>query len=226
MTLDGAEARDVRARILQEATRLFAEAGYDGTSVQAIADAVGIRKPSLLYWFPSKDALRRAVLDDMLSHWKQELPRVLAASTRGKDRFASGIHAVLDFFRADPARARLVVREMLDRPDEVRELLLQHFRPWTRMITDYIRMGQASGSVRSEVDAEAWVVQVVTMAIGTLAVGGVTSSLVARPDTEEPPTLAEQTDEVVRIARGSLFNVRYAAAPAEILLAADEDCDG
>lgn len=207
MSVESSESRDVRARILEEATRLFAEVGYDGTSVQAIADAVGIRKPSLLYWFSSKEALRNAVLEEMLSHWKQELPRVLTASTTGKDRFAGGVNAVLGFFLDRPARARLVVREMLDRPDEVRAMLIEHFRPWTRMITDYIRMGQDAGSVRDDVDPEAWVVQVVSMAIGTIAVGDVTAALVARPD-QGPPDLGEQVDEVVRVARHSLFNVR------------------
>lgn len=199
--------RDVRARILVEATRLFAEVGFDGTSVQAIADAVGIRKPSLLYWFPTKDALRNAVLEEMLSHWKRDLPRVLAAATSGKDRFAGGVHAVIGFFVAEPSRARLVVREMLDRPEEVRAMLVEHFQPWTRMITDYIRLGQTAGSVRSEVDPEAWVAQVVSMAIGTIAVGEVTGSLVAKPEGDRPG-LDDQLHEVVRIARRSLFNVR------------------
>lgn len=207
MSGDSTDSRAVRGRILDEATRLFAELGYDGTSVQAIADAVGIRKPSLLYWFPTKEALRNAVLEEMLIHWKEELPRVLTAATTGKDRFASGVNAVLGFFKSRPARARLVVREMLDRPDEVRALLEEHFRPWTRMITDYIRMGQGAGSVQGDVDPEAWVVQVVTMAIGTMAVGDVTGALVARPE-DGPPERSQQLDEVVRIARRSLFNVR------------------
>ena len=39
---------DVRAKILTAATRLFAQKGVDGTSLQEISDAVGVRTPSLL----------------------------------------------------------------------------------------------------------------------------------------------------------------------------------
>ncbi len=200
--------KTVRQRILEHATRLFARQGFNGTSVQAVAEAVGIRKPSLLYHFKSKDALRQGVLDQLLIHWKEEIPKVLAAASTGKDRFANGMGAIISFFVADHNRARIVVREMLDSPDAVRELLGEHFQPWTSMIADYIRTGQEAGSIREDVDPESWIVQVVTMSIGTIAVGDVTAALVRRDGDGERPTVSEQISELVRIARRSLFKTR------------------
>ncbi len=143
---------DVRTRILREATRQFAAKGYEGTSIQQIAQSVGITRPTLVYHFGSKDALRREVLEQLLAHWKDDLPRVLQAATTGSDRFRNATGALLSFFHDDPDRARLLTREILDRPEEMKDLFAEHLQPWTALITDYIRRGQqevASGSTRT-----------------------------------------------------------------------------
>jgi len=54
--------QQVDERIVDRAAALFARRGFEQTSVQAIADAVGLSKAGLLHHFPSKDALREAVL--------------------------------------------------------------------------------------------------------------------------------------------------------------------
>lgn len=195
--------RDVRERILIEATRLFAERGYDGTSVQAVAEAVGIRRPSLLYHYPSKVDLRDAVLQAMLAYWKDTLPTILTAAQSGGDRLDKALSAMAAFFVEDPNRARLLTREMLDRPDEMRALFTEHLRPWTGLLTGYIRMGQDAGSVRSDLDPEAWTLQMVTAAIGAVAVGSVGNHMLA-----ESPSTERQLRELVRVATASLFNPR------------------
>ena len=50
-------------RVLDAATESFGTRGYDSTSLDALAAELGIRKQTILYWFPSKEALLEAVID-------------------------------------------------------------------------------------------------------------------------------------------------------------------
>lgn len=68
-----------RERILFVAANLFAQHGYHGTSTRQIADAVGIRQPSLFHHFPSKAGIAEALLDWDLG---RALPRVRAIAAR------------------------------------------------------------------------------------------------------------------------------------------------
>ena len=52
-----------RDRILNEALTLFAENGYDGTSVEEIAEKVGIKAPSLYNHFKGKEDILNALID-------------------------------------------------------------------------------------------------------------------------------------------------------------------
>jgi len=202
---------DVRSRILVEATRLFAERGYNGTSIQAVSESVGIRRPSLLYHFKSKADLRDAVLANMLTYWKDALPSILTAATSGGDRLDRALSAMAAFFVEDPNRARLINREMLDRPEPMGELFRENLRPWTGLLTGYIRMGQEAGSVRADLDPEAWTLQMIMAAIGAVAVGPVGGHMLS-----EHPSVERQLRELVRTAKASLFNPRPPAQTSEV----------
>lgn len=64
-----AEAARREARIVEVATRLFIERGFDGTSIDAVAEAAGISKPTLYSRYQDKRALFEAVLQDRIREW-------------------------------------------------------------------------------------------------------------------------------------------------------------
>lgn len=101
-----------RDRILAAALGAFAERGVEATSLDSVAAEVGVRKQTLLYWFPSKEQLLFGVVD----HAVEELGRVLSeAALAGGADLTGQITAVVDAtFRLGSLRPELlaVVREV------------------------------------------------------------------------------------------------------------------
>ncbi len=193
---------EVRGAVVREATRLFAERGFDGTALQDIAAAVGVSKPAVLHYFPSKEHVRDAVLDGFLAHWKEALPRLLFAAPTGVGRFEAIFGAVRQFFADDPDRSRLMLREMLDRPDAIRALLREAVRPWLAAIAGFIRAGQAGGTHHPDLDPEAYLLQMLQI---TIAAGVSNAVLPIALDDDVAKGRARSDRELDRIARTALF---------------------
>ncbi|MBI1387422.1 MAG: TetR family transcriptional regulator [bacterium] len=75
---DPAVAPDTRQTIARAAIRLFAYNGFDGTSIRDIVEAAGVTKPVLYYYFSSKEALYRSLIDDIYARWMPKLEETLA----------------------------------------------------------------------------------------------------------------------------------------------------
>jgi AcrR family transcriptional regulator len=194
---------DVRTRILHEATRLFAERGFDGTTLQDIADAVGVTKQAVLHHFPSKELVREAVLGALLAHWKDTLPRLLLAATASQERFDAVFGELLRFFASDPSRARVVMREALDRPAEMRRLLVGPVKPWVDAVASYVRVGQETGRHFADLDPEAYVLHILQLVLAAAASAPVTSAVLEGDGRGDPMTRYDR--ELARIARASVF---------------------
>jgi len=193
----------VRTRILREATRLFAANGYDATPIQAVAAAAGVTRPTLVYHFGSKEGLRDAVLTELLAHWQAELPRLMAAVTKGGPRLDALLDALFGWFRQEPALARLLLREMLDRPEDMGNRLRAGLQPWTSLLVEAIRLGQGAGLLQAQADPGAYVLLVISAAIGVVAIGEHAGAL-----TTPEPSVDAQVAELTRIARAALLAPR------------------
>ncbi|GAA1686575.1 TetR/AcrR family transcriptional regulator [Fodinicola feengrottensis] len=112
-----------RQRIQQVALELFAEYGYDKTSLREIAERLGVTKAALYYHFKSKEAIIAAVFEEILEEmdgfiaWTKTQPRTSTARQQIAQRYvesSKGASSVMRLFQENgPAMRELKVGEQM-----------------------------------------------------------------------------------------------------------------
>jgi TetR/AcrR family transcriptional regulator len=137
-----------RDAIAAEALRCFAENGYDGTSLNDIAAGVGIRRPSLLHHFASKEALYAEVFERLISDWFKRLEQAAMSTEVGWQKADLVLEVGFEFFAENPDYVRLMRREAIDAGARVGIDLAAVLRPmWDRSV-GWFRQEMDRGSLR------------------------------------------------------------------------------
>src|SRR4051812_5575304 len=104
--------RATRDRLITAARELFGKRGYDGTSIEAVLEATGVKRGALYHHFDSKQALFDAVLDRVVS----DVARTAAEAARAEDDAVESLRAGCSAWlrmALDPAVQRIA---LLDAP--------------------------------------------------------------------------------------------------------------
>ncbi|WP_196258004.1 TetR family transcriptional regulator C-terminal domain-containing protein [Pelagibacterium limicola] len=104
--------REKQEAILEAALDVFSQYGFRGSTIDQIAEAAGMSKPNLLYYFKSKEDIHAPLLARILDTWLQPL-RELDAHGDPLPEIQSYIRRKLEMSRDFPRESRLFANEML-----------------------------------------------------------------------------------------------------------------
>ena len=135
-----------REQIVEEAARLFAEAGYHGTAVGDICDALGVGKGVFYWYFISKEALFTEVLQESLLSLRRAQQAAIADVADPVARIEAGIQASIEFFRHNPGF--LSVIRTASRYEEFVGLVTRGQEIVVADVASHLKEGMAAGSIR------------------------------------------------------------------------------
>ncbi len=131
--------------ILVAAEKVFAEAGFGGATMQLIADVAGLPKANLHYYFPTKEALYRRVVQDIFHVWLQAAD-IFDAAPGPIEGIGAYIDAKMEISRRQPAGSKVWASEVMHGAPVIQDYLETTLVEWTEgrmaVIQRWIDAGQ------------------------------------------------------------------------------------
>ncbi|MDN5851317.1 MAG: TetR/AcrR family transcriptional regulator [Actinomycetia bacterium] len=136
--------------LLEVSAKLFAEQGYSGTSLQHIADALGMLKGSLYYYIKSKDDLLFEVIKSVYAVGVERFRRTVGDGGDAVERLQRALESHVQYL-IDNSTATAVFLHEYERLSDQRKAELAEF-DYVGQVRDLIRIGQDQGGFRRDVD--------------------------------------------------------------------------
>ncbi|MCZ8152065.1 MAG: TetR/AcrR family transcriptional regulator [Rhodobacteraceae bacterium] len=122
--------RENERLILDAAEKVFAEAGFGGATMQLIADMAGLPKANLHYYFPTKEALYRRVVQNIFEIWLDAAASFddAAGPVEGIGAY---VEAKMDISRRHPHGSKVWAAEVMHGAPVIQDYLETTLRAWT-----------------------------------------------------------------------------------------------
>ncbi len=130
----GSRAEKTHTAILEAAEELFAVKGFAATRLEDIAEKVGIRRASLVYYYRDKQALYADVLKSVFGGLFEKVSSAFNSEGTLAQRIEKTVAAWVDYLAERPSLPRLLLREIADANPRPSEAILESVAPFFQMI--------------------------------------------------------------------------------------------
>jgi len=146
------QPEESRAAILRAAVAEFAEYGIAGARTDRIAQAAGVNKALLYYYFKDKDALYEAVLDHVFSGMRERVLPVLQSDLEPREKLLEYVSQYFDYIAANPRFPRVVQSEWMrvgaHASPQMLRIAREYFAPIYAQMGKLLREGAEKGQLR------------------------------------------------------------------------------
>jgi TetR/AcrR family transcriptional regulator len=157
---------DIRPRILEAARERFADSGVDATSLRSIASDAGTSIGMIYYYFPSKDDLFFAVVEEVYAALLSDLEQALSAHADFESSVKALYRRIAGASPLELQVIRLVAREALTSGQRLKSLAQRMSRGHVPLIFKSVGRGLARGELRRELHPA--VLMAATLSLGSL----------------------------------------------------------
>ncbi|MDW3221000.1 MAG: TetR/AcrR family transcriptional regulator [Acidimicrobiales bacterium] len=133
---------------MRGAAAVFAERGFDGTTMEALREVTGVPTSTLYYYFEGKEQVLTFLLEDWLDRTAAAAAEAIATERTAKERLGDLVAAQLTAMANDPATCQVLLAELgrIDRLPHIAEAVQSAFhRPVAKLLAD----GAADRHLRS-----------------------------------------------------------------------------
>jgi AcrR family transcriptional regulator len=145
---------DVRTRLLQAATKLFADHGFESTSVQSIVERAGVTKGAMYHYFDSKDDLLHEIYARVLRMQTEHLDEFADADLPLAERVRRAAADVVETSIANLDDTVIFFRSMHQLSPGKRAQVRAERRRYHERFRALVQQGQDTGEFRADVPAE------------------------------------------------------------------------
>mgnify|MGYP001460829312 FL=1 len=149
------QRQETHEKILAAALDLFVSRGFEGTTVDAIAEAAGVTKGAIYFHFETKDDVLLALLDQVERNFIDPMDRrVRRAGPSGRDKFVAFAHQQSELGIGRTKLAILAIKISSDYAEGKARFaprIRQIYRRLYDIVEDIIELGKAQGEFRTEV---------------------------------------------------------------------------
>ncbi len=142
--------KDTRDLILKSAEKLFAQKGFEVTTVREIAEDSGANIAMIYYYFKTKEGLHKEILEDSLRHLSISLKEGLDQSKESEEKIYDIIKIYITFLHSHKNLHRIILRETVSRSGHIDMIVKKYISKNFNIVHKVIKEGVRQRSFRKQ----------------------------------------------------------------------------